>query len=249
MSTPELKTLQQTDEHKETTSVNGGFQGGPPVSRFITPGGHPLDASQPAFPVYHRKFGNPAPLGLLGFGATTLILSLYNVQARHITHPNVVLGMALAYGGLAQLIAGIEEWACGNTFGATAFASYGGFWLSFACLYIPQFEVTTQYPTTAELDNAIGIYLVAWGIVTFIFFLASLKSSLALSSVFLFLDVTFWLLVAGFMGGSTNATKAGGAFGILTAFLAMYTALAGLLTKDTSYFLIPVGDLVGNNKN
>lgn len=66
---------------------------------------------------------------------------MFNVQARGITHPNVILGMALGYGGLVQLIAGIEEWACGNTFGATAFSSYGGFWLSFATLYIPQFAV------------------------------------------------------------------------------------------------------------
>jgi succinate-acetate transporter protein len=75
---------------------------------------------------------NPSPLGLMAFGATTFILSMFNVQARGIKTPNVVLGMALGYGGLVQLIAGIEEFVCGNTFAATAFASYGGFWLSFA---------------------------------------------------------------------------------------------------------------------
>jgi succinate-acetate transporter protein len=73
----------------------------------------------------------------MGFGATTFILSMYNVQARGITTPNVVMGMALAYGGLAQLIAGIQEFVCGNTFAATAFASYGGFWLSFASTSLP----------------------------------------------------------------------------------------------------------------
>lgn len=71
-------------------------------------------------------------------------MSFFNVQARHITTPNVILGMAMGYGGIVQLIAGIEEWACGNSFGATAFSSYGGFWLSFATLYIPQFGVTSQ---------------------------------------------------------------------------------------------------------
>jgi succinate-acetate transporter protein len=70
---------------------------------------------------------------------------MYNVQARHIATPNVILGMALGYGGLVQLIAGIEEWACGNSFGATAFASYGGFWFSFAILYIPQFGVVGEH--------------------------------------------------------------------------------------------------------
>jgi len=132
------------------------------------------------------RFANPAPLGLLGFAATTFLLSLFNIQARSITTPNIILGMALAYGGLAQFVAGIEEWACGNTFGATAFASYGGFWLSFATLFIPQFGVVSEsgfhfnpddrgvrlfadltfsaaYTSASELESAIGLYLATWG--------------------------------------------------------------------------------------
>jgi len=123
----------------------------------------------------------------MAFGATTFILSMFNVQARGITTPNVVLGMALGYGGLVQLIAGIQEFVCGNTFAATAFSSYGGFWLSFAstsntphplghskkltltAFYIPQLGVTTAYATEDELDSALAIYLSAWGIVTLIF--------------------------------------------------------------------------------
>ncbi|RXK35613.1 membrane protein [Tremella mesenterica] len=226
----------------DTASV-GGYNEGGAMRRFITPGGHPIDTSQPAFPVFHRKFANPSPLGLLGFAATTFVLSMYNVQARHIATPNVVLGMALGYGGLVQLIAGIEEWACGNTFAATALSSYGGFWFSFATLYIPQFAVAAAYTVPGEFENAVGIYLVSWSIITFIFFIASLRSSVALISLFFFLDITFWCLVGGFLGPSEKAVKAGGAFGILTAAIAAYTALAGLLTRDTSYFLIPVGDL------
>jgi succinate-acetate transporter protein len=111
---------------------------------------------------------------------------MFNVQARGITTPNVVLGMALGYGGLVQLIAGVEEFVCGNTFAATAFSSYGGFWLSFAskscsyqfeqwirvdmiAFYIPSLGVTTAYETEGELDSALAIYLSAWGIVTLIF--------------------------------------------------------------------------------
>ncbi|ORY26237.1 GPR1/FUN34/yaaH family-domain-containing protein [Naematelia encephala] len=244
MSQQELKPQEQPAP-ANGVGAGAGYQGtGGQMSRFVTPGGNPIDSSQPAFPIYHRKFANPAPLGLMSFGATTFILSLYNVQARGITTPNVILGMALGYGGLAQLIAGIEEWACGNTFGATAFASYGGFWISFATLYIPQFEVVAAYGDAAsELDSALGIYIAAWGIVTFIFLIACLRSSVALVSLFFFLDVTFWCLCGGFLGPSVNATKAGGAFGILTAAIAGYTALAGLLTKDTSHFILPVGDL------
>nr|ODO03965.1 membrane protein [Cryptococcus depauperatus CBS 7855] len=228
------------------TPTNGtaGYHGsGGTMNRFITPGGHPLDNSQPAFPVYHRKFANPAPLGLLSFAATTFFLSLLNVYARGITVHNVILGMALGYGGLAQVVAGILEWACGNTFGATAFFTYGSFWISFSIFYIPQFEVFAAYTNPRMLQNAIGLYLVTWALVTLIFLLASLRSSFTLVAVFFFLEITFWLLAAGYLAPSINAVKAGGAFGIVTAAFAAYTALAGMLTKDTSYFILPVGDL------
>jgi len=199
--------------------------------------------------VFHRKFANAAPLGLLGFGATTLILSFYNVQTRGITHPNVVLGSALGYGGLAQLIAGIEEWASGNTFAATAFSSYGGFWLSFACLYIPQFQVAEAYTSTAEFENAVGLFLAVWGILTFIFFLASWRSSVALCALFGFLDLTFWVLTGGFLGPSEKAVKAGGVLGCITAFIAFYIALANMLTADTSFYTLPVGELSRGKEN
>lgn len=98
-----------------------GYDGGVPTQRAVTPGGHVEDRTQPAFPVYHRRFANPAPLGLFGFAATTFVLSLYNVNARGVTAPNAVIGLAVGYGGLAQFVAGVWEFAAGNTFGATAF--------------------------------------------------------------------------------------------------------------------------------
>jgi len=145
MNDAENGTVFHHPQYPTSDQQQQGYKGtGGGVSRFITPGGNPVDTSNPAFPIYHRRFGNPSPLGLLGFGATTFILSMYNVRTRNITHPNVVLGMALGYGGLVQLIAGIQEWACGNTFAATAFSSYGGFWLSYGTLYIPFFEVSGE---------------------------------------------------------------------------------------------------------
>jgi len=106
------------------------------------------------------------------------------------------------------------------------------------------FDLTPDaYTVEGEFASAVGIYLISWGLVTFLFFIASLRSSIALVSLFGFLDITFWLLAAGELAPSANAAKAGGVFGIITAFIAMYTALAGMLTKDTSHFLIPVGDL------
>jgi succinate-acetate transporter protein len=225
------------------SDYNGGaYQGS--VARFITPGGNPIDNSQPAFPVFHRKFANPSPLGLMGFAATTFVLSMYNVQARGIKVPNLILGMALGYGGLVQLLAGMWEFASGNTFAATAFSSYGGFWLAFGAIYIPQFGIVTAYgDNKSELDSALAIFLASWFIVTFIFFVASWKSSIALTALFFFLDITFLLLMCFHLSGKSSVRNAGGAFGIITAFIAFYIALAGLLTKDTSYFSLPVGDL------
>ncbi|KAJ9124104.1 hypothetical protein QFC22_000899 [Naganishia vaughanmartiniae] len=225
---------------------NGGYYqgGGGSVARFITPGGNPIDNSQPAFPVFHRKFANPSPLGLMSFAATTFVLSMFNVSARGIKTPNVVLGMALGYGGLVQLLAGMWEFASGNTFAATAFSSYGGFWLSFGALYVPQLGIVAAYgENKSELASALGIYLASWFIVTFIFFVASWKASIALSALFFFLDITFLLLFVGEFTGKAAVHKAGGALGIVTAFIAFYIALAGLLTKDTSYFSLPVGEL------
>jgi len=97
--------------HTGTSSASPAYmsqEGGAPLNlRNVTPGGHPLDRSQPAFPTYHRRFANPAPLGLCGFALTTFMLSLINMSTRGVTVPNVVVGPALFYGGLAQLLAGM----------------------------------------------------------------------------------------------------------------------------------------------
>ena len=105
-------TMSNEDHPKEGVSYNGV-----PIQRAVTPGGHIQDTSQPAFPVYHRKFANPAPLGLFGFAATTWVLSMFNVSARGIENPELIVGLAVAYGGTAQFVAGVWEFAAGNTFG------------------------------------------------------------------------------------------------------------------------------------
>jgi len=218
-------------------------EGGRPIGRAVTPGGHPLDQTQPAFPVYHRRFANPAPLGLMAFATTTLLLSLFNVHTNHIDIPDVVIGLAFAYGGLAQLLAGMWEFAAGNTFGATAFSSYGAFWLSFGYLIAPWSGTSTAFANQSEFAHAVGLYLFCWMIVTFILLIASLRSSVGLISVFFFLTITFLLLgVSYYFPNKPHIGTAGGAFGIVTAFAAYYTAVTGLLTPDTSYFVLPVGE-------
>jgi len=202
-----------------------------------------LEASFVHHPTRRIKLGNPGPLGLFSFASTTLILSLYNVHARGINTPNVVVGMALFCGGLAQLLAGMWEFATGNTFGATAFTSYGAFWLSFATLLIPGSGVSEAYASSAdpakEVD-AIAIYLSAWMVVTFLFFIGSLRKSVGLTVLFFLLTVTFMILaIADFQKNDTTG-KIGGAVGIATALVAYYCGLSELLTED-DIFTLPLG--------
>ncbi|KAI0743583.1 FUN34 transmembrane protein [Daedaleopsis nitida] len=195
---------------------------------------------------YYRKLGNPGPLGLFGFASTTFILSLYNFQARGITHPNVVLGMALFVGGLAQFVAGMWEFATQNTFGATAFTMYGGFWMSFATIFLPGSGVLEAYADPRELNSALGIYLMTWFIVTFLLLVASLRRNVGLVVLFSCLSITFALL-AHFVATSASATsleKAGGVVGIITAAVAFYVATAELLNDPVnSWFALPLGQI------
>ena len=170
---------------------------------------------------------NPAPLGLCAFALTTFVLSAAN--AKLFTGDAIVLGLAYFYGGLAQLCAGMWEFRTGNTFGATAFSSYGAFWLAFA--FTVQFNLVPN-------DAALGFFRLGWTIFTGLMFVAALRINLALIALFGSLFVTFLLLTIGAFGGGTS--QLGGYFGLLTAIIAWYTALAGLLSSMPSAFRLPV---------
>ncbi|EJT99113.1 hypothetical protein DACRYDRAFT_32343, partial [Dacryopinax primogenitus] len=193
--------------------------------------------TQPAFPIYHRRLANPSPLGLYSFASTTLMLSLINVGARGLTVPQAVIGMAYGYGGLCQLLAGMWEFASGNTFGATAFSSYGGFWISYGILNTPAFGVSAAYTGEAasQLPNALGIYLEMWFIVTTLIFFGTFRSSFALVFLFFTLSLTFLLLGISNLLAEPACQTAGGAFGIIAALTAYYAGSAGLYSPDASY--------------
>ncbi|KAJ2367529.1 hypothetical protein H4S02_000536, partial [Coemansia sp. RSA 2611] len=135
-----------------------------------------------------------------------------------------------------------------NTFGATAFSSFGGFWMSYAVIISPGFDVL---PTLKEAGgtaaaHGIGIFLMGWVIMTFILFLATLRTNLGLCLLFAFLDITFILLCAGEWTGVHNVTKAGGYFGLFTALIAWYIAASDLITRDNSVFTLPNPSLARN---
>ena len=182
---------------------------------------------------------NPAPLGLSGFGLTTLVLSFVNanvVGGGPGTFP-IVLGMAIAFGGIAQLFAGMWEFRTGNTFGAVAFSSYGAFWISF--FFLVSFNVA-QLPKT-EIDAALGLYLWMWGIFTGMLFLCTFASPRALQLLFLLLTVTYILLGIGNSGASSGMIHAGGYVGIATGAVALYIACADIMQAVYKRSVLPVG--------
>jgi succinate-acetate transporter protein len=182
---------------------------------------------------------NPAPLGLMGFGITTLVLSFVNanlIGGGPATFP-IVLGLAIAFGGTAQLLAGMWEFRTGNTFGAVAFTSYGAFWISF--FFLVSFNVA-QLPKT-EVLSALGLYLWMWGIFTGLLFLCTFASPKALSLLFLLLTITFILLGIGNSGDSSNMIHAGGFFGIATGAVALYIATADIMQAVYKRSVLPVG--------
>ncbi|KAL8733512.1 MAG: hypothetical protein Q9181_003560 [Wetmoreana brouardii] len=197
--------------------------------------------------VKDRKFANPAPLGLSAFALTTFVLSLINMNTRGVGHPNLVVGLAFGYGGLVQLLAGMWEMAVGNTFGATALSSYGGFWLSFAIILTPGgFAIEEAYTNMTDFLDAFGFFLMGWFIFTTILLLCTLRSTIAFFFLFFTLDLAFLLLGIGYLHrdakGEPNppVIKAGGFFGLLAAFAAWYNAIAGIADNSNSFFIIPV---------
>jgi len=186
------------------------------------------------------KIGNPGPLGLLGFGLTTLLLSLANASLYPKgTGLGAVLALALVYGGGAQLLAGMWEFRAGNTFGATAFTSYGAFWLAIAL------STSTLFPAFSFLGDAhaFAYFLLGWTIITGIFLIGTLRISGGLLVLFALLFVTFLMLTLGAfnppaVATDTNSlTQIGGYIGIATAIVAFYNALAGILTSVNMGFL------------
>src|SRR5438874_1754834 len=181
---------------------------------------------------------DPAPLGLFGFALTTFVLSSINAGWFPAAGTAIVVGIALFYGGIAQLCAGMWEFRRNNTFGATAFTSYGAFWLSFAAIFIPGTGILAGI--TPVIHQALGVYLLGWTIFTGLMFLGTLRSNIALIAVFGILFLTFLLLTIGELGPSTSAHQIGGYLGVLTAIAAWYTALAGVLTSIRSPLQLPV---------
>jgi len=179
---------------------------------------------------------DPAPLGLAGFALTTFVLSMFNAGLVDKKGLPIVLGLALAYGGGAQLLAGMWEFRKGNTFGATAFSSYGAFWISYWA-FVTFFAKGVP---AANVGSAVGLYLIGWGIFTAYMWIASFRTTAAVNLVFLLLAITFFLLGIGEAAGNTGVGKLGGWFGLATALAAWYASFAGVTNFTFGREMVPV---------
>jgi succinate-acetate transporter protein len=180
---------------------------------------------------------NPAPLGLFGFGMTTILLNLHNAGFYELNA--MILGMGIFFGGIAQIIAGIEEWKKNNTFGATAFTAYGSFWLTLVALVlIPK----TSFGSGLKSDEiSMGLYLLVWGLFTLFMFIGTLKLSRALQTVFLSLTILFFLLAISDFTGNKGLRIFAGYEGIFCGLSAFYTGGAQVLNEVYGHNVLPVG--------
>jgi succinate-acetate transporter protein len=180
--------------------------------------------------------GNPAPLGLLGFGMTTVLLNLHNAGFYELNA--MILAMGICYGGIAQVIAGIMEWRKGNTFATTAFISYGLFWLSLVALIV----MTKLGWGAASNDKAMAAYLFMWGLFTLVMFIGTLRLHVAGQIVFGSLALLFFLLAYGdYANASPGFKHFTGWEGIFCGFSAIYTGLAQVLNEIYGKVILPLG--------
>jgi len=179
---------------------------------------------------------NPAPLGLLAFGMTTVLLNLHNAGLYELN--SMILAMGIFYGGVAQIIAGAMEWKKNNTFGTTAFSSYGLFWLTLVGLIL----LPKTGLIAAPDENAMAAYLVCWGVFTGVMFIGTLRLNRALQFVFLSLTILFFLLAYGEVGGVGAGFKHfSGYEGIVCGLSAMYAGLAQVLNELARRTVLPLG--------
>ena len=180
---------------------------------------------------------NPAPLGLMGFGMTTVLLNLHNIGMFPLN--SMILAMGIFYGGFAQIIAGIMEWKKNNTFGETAFISYGLFWLSLVWMI-----VAAKFGISLAPDSkAMAAYLAMWGLFTLFLFFGTLKLNKALIFVFGTLTLLFFMLAYADYSQNPSVTMFAGVVGIICGFSAIYTALAQVLNSLYGRTIMPLGPI------
>ncbi|KAL9069539.1 MAG: hypothetical protein Q9161_005457 [Pseudevernia consocians] len=215
------------------------------------------DSSQPGMPIYHRRFANPAPLGLLSFATSVFLVSLTGMGTRGVQTPNIIVTTMIFFGGICQYIAGIMEFVAGNTvrptsllpLGATLFSAYAGFNVAYALIFIPGTGVLAAYTDTAtgkplpELDQALALLVWAWFILSVIFTVATTRASWSLLLALVFFDLELLLLAVGYTVGNDQILLASRGVGFVVCFCGYWSGAAGLWGSGTTMINLPTGDL------
>ncbi|KHN97156.1 Gpr1 family protein [Metarhizium album ARSEF 1941] len=203
------------------------------------------------------KIANPGPLGLISFALTTFVLGLYQCGAGlpnsnplgSVGPDEAIFGLAVFFGGVVQLVAGIMEFRAGNTFGTTVHCSYAAFWLALAMFMIPQLGIKEAYKgDDRAFSFAVGIFLILWCFLSLVFFIAALRTNITILVVLGLLTLAFLLLSIAQFISTTHTTaavrvnRAGGVFTVLCAFAAFYAGSAGLMTPATTWVVFPLGE-------
>uniref|UniRef100_A0A1D1ZDY0 Ammonia transport outward protein 2 n=1 Tax=Anthurium amnicola TaxID=1678845 RepID=A0A1D1ZDY0_9ARAE len=202
---------------------------------------------------YHHppapKLANPTPLGLSAFALSVMVISFYNCRAFGIDIPNAAVGVCLFTGGLVQFAAGMWEMRVGNTFGATGFSAFGGFWASYGVIFIPSFNVNQAFVDAngvfqeTQYHNALAVYSIAWTIFTFIFTLACIRTSGAVLTAFVLLTIVFLFETIYHFTMVQLFINLAGIIGIVTSMVVWYCFAGVLLTPDLSPISLPLYDL------
>ena len=214
-------------------SSNVGLRHDPAVPPVARNGSHAAELEAVVKPA---PLADPAALGLGAFALTTFVLSVFNAGLVPSTAEGVVLGLALFYGGLMQFAAGIWELVNKNTFGATAFCSYGAFWMAF--WFLARF--TDLSGAGADAAKGVAVFLFAWGMFTLYMTIAARKTTFMLFLVFLGAALTFFTLAAGDWTGTIGITRVGGVLGLITALLAWYVSAAVVINSTYKRTVLPV---------
>lgn len=180
---------------------------------------------------------NPAPLGLLGFGMTTVLLNLHNAGIFELN--SMIMGMGIFVGGIAQILAGVQEWKKNNTFGATAFTAYGSFWLSLVALWlIPKTSFGAAYKSS---EDGVAWYLLMWGLFTLFMFFGTLRLNRVLQTIFASLTILFFLLAISDFTGNAQLRVFAGYEGIFCGLSAFYGCVALVLNEVYGKTVLPMG--------
>jgi succinate-acetate transporter protein len=237
--------------HSGTTAGETAAVPMPPTTTSFAPtywnlSGDPEFVAEPGFPTYHRRIANPGPLGMFAQAVSLFLWGLYIVRARGVAETSFFVGMALAVGGIVEFLAGMWEFRTGNTFAATQFSMFGGFWFSLGLNYIPGTGAITSYGVANtdifgtggdfQFHQAVGFLWLVWFLFSFMLWLASFRSSIVLSSKLFLTWLMFLLLMSGEFTGHYTHIKAGGGIAIAAACFSFYQATAALMTHETSFF-------------